>query len=54
MPAIPTQWVILGWYVLAAGYVHFRGRARFKLMRQVTDHSTFLAPLNLWFYLSSR
>ena len=28
-------------------YTHFRGRERLSLRRQVTDHSTFLAPYNV-------
>jgi beta-hydroxylase len=33
--------------------VHFRGRERLSFQRQLTDHSTFLAPLNVLLYLSS-
>jgi beta-hydroxylase len=51
---IPLRWVGLGAFALAAAYVHFRGRTRFGLARQLTDHSTLLAPLNVLFYLSSR
>jgi beta-hydroxylase len=54
MPTIPIQWVILAFYALAVAYIHFRGRVRFGLMRQITDHSTFLAPLNTTLYLSSK
>jgi beta-hydroxylase len=50
----PFSWVGLGVYALAAGYVHFRGKVRFGLARQLTDHSTLLAPLNALFYLSSK
>ena len=28
-------------------YVHFRGRERLRVGRQMTDHSTVLAPLQL-------
>jgi beta-hydroxylase len=54
MPTISIQWLILGVYSLTAAYVHFRGRVRFGLMRQLTDHSTFLSPLNTTLYLSSK
>lgn len=50
----PVPWMILGVYALATAYVHFRGRIRFGLARQLTDHSTFLAPLNVLLYLSSK
>jgi len=48
------KWSVVGAFVAAALYVHFRGRARFKFFRQLTDHSTLLAPLNALFYLSSK
>jgi beta-hydroxylase len=54
MPAILLQWVGLGLYALSALYVHFRGRMRFGLARQITDHSTLMAPLNTLLYLSSK
>jgi beta-hydroxylase len=41
--------VILG----SALYVHFRGRERLAFMRQLTDHSTYLAPYNALVYLFS-
>jgi beta-hydroxylase len=34
-------------------YVHFRGRVRHGFFRQLTDHSTFLAPYNALMYLFS-
>jgi beta-hydroxylase len=37
----------------SATYVHFRGRARHSFLRQVTDHSTFFAPVNALVYLCS-
>jgi beta-hydroxylase len=50
----PVGCAIIGVYVLAALYIHFRGRARFGLVRQITDHSTLLAPVNALLYLSSK
>ncbi len=35
-------------------YVHLRGRVRLRPWRQLTDHSTFLAPLNVLLYACSR
>ena len=37
----------------AALYVHWRGRIRHSLKRQLTDHSTFFAPLNVLMYAAS-
>ena len=37
----------------AACYVHWRGRVRHGLQRQLTDHSTFFAPLNVLMYAAS-
>lgn len=34
-------------------YTHYRGKARFKFLRQLTDHSTFMAPINAIMYLFS-
>jgi beta-hydroxylase len=40
--------------VIPAVYVHLRGRVRLRPWRQMTDHSTFLAPLNVLLYACSR
>ena len=37
-------------YVLWALFVHFRGRERHKFHRQLTDHSTIIAPYNAIMY----
>ncbi len=39
--------------VASATYVHLRGRARHSFWRQLTDHSTFFAPVNAVVYLFS-
>jgi hypothetical protein len=41
------QLVVL--YILVAStlYVHFRGRERLRIARQIGDHSTYLAPYNV-------
>jgi beta-hydroxylase len=45
----------IGLYVLAVStvYVHFRGRERLRLCRQLGDHSTYLAPYNVLMYAGS-
>lgn len=42
-------------YILAAStiYVHFRGRQRLRIARQLGDHSTYLAPYNVLMYAGS-
>lgn len=45
--------VVLGAWIASALYVHFRGRERLRFMRQLADHSTFLAPYNAFVYLFS-
>jgi beta-hydroxylase len=40
--------------ILPGIYVHLRGRVRLRPWRQMTDHSSFLAPLNVVLYACSR
>jgi beta-hydroxylase len=47
-------YIVLGAWIGSAVYVHFRGKVRLKFMRQLLDHSTFLAPYNLFVYLFSK
>jgi beta-hydroxylase len=39
------QFLVLYWFAITAMIVHFRGRDRLTLTRQLTDHSTLLAPI---------
>ena len=48
------KWLILAIFVGCAAYIHLRGRVRLRLSRQITDHSTFMAPLNVLMYACSR
>jgi beta-hydroxylase len=41
---------IVGVFLFATLYVHFRGKARRSLLRQIGDHSTLIAPYNLFMY----
>lgn len=48
-------WGIIGFFVLCSIYVQTRGKLRHsRLTRKLTDHSNFLSPVNIWFYLFSR
>jgi beta-hydroxylase len=41
-------------FIASAMFVHFRGRVRHPFFRQLTDHSTLLAPFNAPLYLFSK
>jgi aspartyl/asparaginyl beta-hydroxylase (cupin superfamily) len=49
-----VKYAIFACCILPACYVHLRGRVRLRPWRQLTDHSTFLAPLNVLLYACSR
>ena len=51
---LSAKFVILYVFILSAIYIHYRGTERFKFTRQLTDHSTLLAPLNVFVYLFSK
>lgn len=40
-------------FIASTLYTHFRGKVRHKFFRQLTDHSTFMAPINAFMYLFS-
>ncbi len=50
--ASPKLWPL---YILlgAAVYIHARGKVKLPFTRQITDHSTFMAPYNALMYLFS-
>ncbi len=48
----PRFLVVYAW-VASALYVHLRGRVRHGFQRQVSDHSTVFAPLNVLMYAAS-
>src|SRR5215216_3231377 len=47
------QLVVLYILVALTLYVHFRGRERLRIARQLGDHSTYLAPYNVLMYAGS-
>jgi beta-hydroxylase len=53
LPQPPGRLLILLVFVLAGMFTHYRGRVRHTLARQLTDHSTFMAPYNALMYLFS-
>jgi beta-hydroxylase len=50
---LSPRMLVLEAIVASAFAVHFRGRDRLKFLRQLTDHSTFMAPYNCLAYLFS-
>jgi beta-hydroxylase len=50
---LAPRFIVLYVFIASAMYVHFRGRVRHSGMRQLTDHSTLMAPYNALMYLFS-
>lgn len=48
------KWFLVSLYLLSILHVHFRGRVRLPPLRQLFDHSSFVAPINLFLHLFSR
>ena len=50
---LAPKFFILYAFVASGMYVHYRGRIRHRFYRQLTDHSTFMAPYNVLMYFFS-
>jgi beta-hydroxylase len=50
---LAPKFIVLYAFVASAMYVHYRGRVRHGFFRQLTDHSTLMAPYNALMYLFS-
>lgn len=48
------RWIVLLIFVACAVYTHRRGKVRHGFFRQLSDHSTFMSPLNCFVYAFSR
>lgn len=53
LPHSLLKYSLLLLFVASAVFVHRRGRVRHSIARQLTDHSTFMAPYNSLMYLFS-
>ena len=53
MPISTGSLVALLLFIISALYVHHRGVVRHKFGRQLSDHSTIMAPVNCFMYLFS-
>ncbi|MBV8045895.1 MAG: aspartyl/asparaginyl beta-hydroxylase domain-containing protein [Paludibacterium sp.] len=49
-----SKLLILAAFAASTIYIHFRGRVRLGFWRQLSDHSTLMAPINCVMYLFSR
>ena len=52
-PLSLLKWALVALFIGSAFYIHFRGRIRHRPVKQLTDHSTFVAPYNLLMYAFS-
>ena len=50
---LAPKWIILCVFIASAVYVHYRGRVRHGFFRQLTDHSSLIAPYNVLMYAFS-
>ena len=48
------KWAVVGFYFLSILHIHFRGRVRLPFRRQLFDHSSFMAPINIFMHKFSR
>jgi beta-hydroxylase len=48
------KWVVVGFLILSVLHIHFRGKVRLPFGRQLFDHSSFMAPINVFMHLFSR
>ena len=53
MRLFAPQFLVLWAFIGSALAVHFRGKVRLGFFRQLTDHSTLMAPYNVLMYLFS-
>jgi beta-hydroxylase len=50
---LAPKFFILYAFIASAVFVHYRGHVRHRFYRQITDHSTFMAPYNALMYMFS-
>jgi beta-hydroxylase len=48
------KWFVVGFLVLSVLHIHFRGKVRLPFGRQLFDHSSFMAPINMFMHLFSK
>lgn len=50
---LAPKFLVLYVFLLSSLFVHFRGRARLPILRQIGNHSTLMAPYNVLMYTFS-
>src|SRR6201996_513261 len=50
---VSGKFIFLYILVISTIIIHYRGKVRYKFFRQLTDHSTFMAPINVPMYALS-
>jgi beta-hydroxylase len=50
---LSIKFIALYILIISTIIVHYRGKVRYKFFRQLTDHSTFMAPINMPMYALS-
>src|SRR6201991_1219913 len=50
---LSAKFIVLYILIISTVIVHYRGKIRYKFFRQLTDHSTFMAPINIPMYALS-
>ena len=50
---LAPKFLVLYLFLGSTLYMHFRGRARLPLLRQIGNHSTLMAPYNVFLYAFS-
>lgn len=53
LPILNFKVLFFSSYFFSIAYTHFRGKVRLKFLRQLTDHSSLMAPVNAVMYLFS-
>jgi beta-hydroxylase len=51
--ALSIKFILLYILIISTVIVHYRGNIRYKFFRQLSDHSTFMAPVNVPMYALS-
>lgn len=49
-----TKIVLAALFIACVLYIHFRGKVRARWSRQLLDHSSFMAPINVIMYMFSK
>lgn len=51
---VSWKYLIVFLFASSTLYTHFRGKKRLKFIQQLVNHSTFMAPINVFMYIFSK